>query len=46
MEGNQDNKGKQDEKKQDISVYLDFIKIQLDRNSKRKEILEKIGGEH
>jgi hypothetical protein len=43
LEGNQDNKDKQDEKKQDISVYLDFIKIQLDRNSKRKEILENKG---
>ena len=31
------------EKEVDISVYLDLIKIQLDRNSKRKEILENKG---
>jgi hypothetical protein len=36
----QDNKDKQDEKKQDISVYLDFIKNEVDRAMKRKEILE------
>lgn len=36
----QDNKDKQDEKKQDISVYLDFIKNEVDRAMKRKEVLE------
>jgi hypothetical protein len=36
----QDNKDKQDEKKQDISAYLDFIKNEVDRAMKRKEVLE------
>ena len=36
----QDNKDMQDEKKQDISAYLDFIKNEVDRAMKRKEVLE------
>ena len=36
----QDNKDKQDEKKQNISGYLDFIKNEVGRAMKRKEVLE------